>query len=75
MDALRHENCHDRDHGGEAGGGNEGLQATNLGNCARKLTLGVTTTCHVMARTNVQAAKDSRCKRKLRLGDRRNFTP
>lgn len=24
---------------------------------------------------NVQAAKDSRCKRKLRLGDRRNFTP
>lgn len=41
----------------------------------RELTLGVTTTCHVMARTNVQAAKDSRCKRKLRLGDRRNFTP
>lgn len=53
MDALKHEeNCHDRDHGVGGGGGNEGLQATNLGNCARKLTLGVTTMCHVMARLN-----------------------
>lgn len=73
MNALRHENCHDRDHGGGKRGvaGDESRELREKINPRRNY--------HVsrdgQIEPNVQAAKDSRCKRKLRLGDRRNFTP
>lgn len=75
MDALKHEeNCHDRDHG--VGGGKRGLAGDESRELREKIN--PRRNYHVsrdgQIESNVQAAKDSRCKRKLRLDDRRNFT-